>query len=640
MTRRAIRYWSIVGFFGLAAAAILVRYASLAAEKGEGSKQAAVELERGSIKDRRGRVLALDSPLYNIAVWRPETVAASFPSDAARLAKLLDLDPSEIEERWRDGDADFFYIKKRVQPQTARAVQEAKASGACAGIVVEKVAGRLYPEKRLAAHLVGFVGDGNRGLAGVEAKYQDFLSPAADGKGRARGATSASNGPALPASAGETGRGADIYLSIDADLQFSLEEVARKAIGGTGAQAVMLLASDVRTGEILAYVAMPDFDPNEYFAAPPESWYDWPSVYAYEPGSVFKVFSMASVLDTGAIDLSDSFYCDGAYRRTAPSGEKIVIKCLGAHGAVNVARILEYSCNAGAGYAADEVQALDFYERLRAFGFGSRTGSALAGESAGQLRSPESWSLRSKPTIAMGQEILVTALQMTAAANAVANGGTLLKPVVVRRIVSSSGESLLDNAPQAVCRVISERTSRAILDAMESAAGEEGTGKRAKVKDVRMAVKTGTAQMIDPDTRRYSERDFIASTLAILPADAPRVAIYLAIVKPRGESYYGGRIAAPYVKDAAEALLSVMDLPRGESPEVVHPGTVTLPATRAVAIGDTMPDLRGTPKRLLVPLLAREDIKVRIVGDGYVARQRPGPGERVAPGAEILLELE
>lgn len=628
MSRRSFRYWSVVAILGLALGAVLVRYASLAMAKGEDAKPTPLEVERGSIKDRNGRVLAMDSPLYNIAVWRPETDKESFPADATRLASLLGVDEAEILGRWRDGEADFFYIARRVPPQTARAVQEAKAAGAFSGLVVEKVAGRLYPEKRLASHLVGFVGDGNRGLSGLEGKYQEFLSPEAHARDQ------------VGDTEGAPPRGDDLVLALDVDIQFSLEEVARRAISGTGAQAVMLLASDVRSGEILAYVAMPDFDPNEYYAAPSESWYDWPSVFAYEPGSVFKVFSMSSILDTGAISPSDTFICDGAYRRTAPSGEKIVIKCLGAHGSVNVEQILEFSCNAGAGYASDKVQALDLYEKLRSFGFGSRTGAALAGESAGQLRSPDTWSLRSKPTIAMGQEILVTALQMTAAANAVANGGLLLKPIVVRRIVSASGQTVLDNAPQVVRRVIAAQTAREILSAMEAAAGEVGTGKRAKVKDVRMAVKTGTAQMIDPATKRYSEKDFIASTLAILPADDPRVAIYLAIVRPRGESYYGGRIAAPYVKEAAEALLSVTDLPRGDSPQVEHPGTVTLSPVTTVAIGDSMPDLQGTPKRLLLPLLGRKDIKVRIQGEGYVVRQSPPPGAAVPAGTEILLELE
>lgn len=625
MQKNLTRYWLAVGILAAAALVLLGRYAVLAAEKGPASSRAAAEAERGAIVDRTGRPLAMDSALYNIAVWRPETEAGGFASDAARLASVLGIPESEILAKWESGESDFFYLKKRVAPQVARAVQDGKASGSFAGIVVEKVSGRIYPEKRLASHLVGFVGDGNRGLAGVESKYEAELSP--------------SPAPAPDASSGLL-KGNEVQLAVDSAIQFSLEEIARKAMADTGAESVILLAGDARTGEILAYVAMPDFDPNEYYAAPAEAWSDLPSVYAYEPGSVFKIFSMASVMDLGGVDGSTTFSCDGAYRRRTPSGEEIVIKCLGSHGPVDLERILELSCNAGAGYASDTVQSLDLYERLTAFGFGARTGIALAGESPGLLRSPDAWSLRSKPTIAMGQEVLATAVQMLSAATAVANGGVLLKPIAVRKVVAPDGSLVYENAPQAVRRVVSADTAAAILGAMEAASGEAGTGRRAKVKDVRMAVKTGTAQMADRATKRYSETDFIASTVAIFPAEAPRIVLYLAIVKPKGESYYGGRIAAPVVREAAEAVLALTDLPRGESPTVLHPGAVSLPRLAAPTVGETMPDLRGTPKRLLLPLLGREDLKVRIEGEGYVTRQRPAPGEAVPPGTEIVLELE
>lgn len=625
MSSRSWRYWTIIAILGLFALFIVLRYASLAA--GPRAEQASqdVSIERGTIVDRSGRILAMDSPLYNIAVWRPETDKNAFPGDAERLASILGIDAADIRDRWAKGSADFFYLKKRAQPQEARAVQEAKAAGALQGVIVEKVPGRLYPEKRLASHLVGFVGDGNRGLAGIENKYDSDLLP--------------STLPPGSAASGESPRGASVVLSIDANIQYSLEDVGRKALTDTGAQAVILLAADARTGELLAYVALPDFDPNDYLSSPAESWYDWPSVYAYEPGSVFKVFTMASVLDLGGATEKTTFYCDGAYHATTPSGEKITIKCLGVHGTVNIEKILEYSCNAGAAYASDTVSDLDFYDKLVSFGFGARTGVALAGETAGQLRSPEQWSLRSKPTIAMGQEVLVSALQMTAAATAIANGGVLLKPIAVERLLTADGTTIYENAPQTVRRVVSEDAARAILADMEMVTGAGGTGRRANIRDLRMAVKTGTAQMIDPATHAYSDKDYIASTLAIFPADAPRIVLYLAIIKPVGESY-GGRIAAPVIREAAEAILDITDVPRGDSPVVAHPGTVRIPAAAPVTIGDTMPDLTGTPKRLLLPLLGRKDIQVRLEGEGYVVKQSPAPGSPVKPGTQIDLELK
>jgi cell division protein FtsI (penicillin-binding protein 3) len=629
MKRRSFRYWSVVGVLGLFALFVAIRYAYLAATPLASAASTPEEIERGEITDRGGRVLAMDSPLYNIAVWRPETKKSSFPGEAARLASITGISEAEIMDRWSSGNSDYFYLVRRAQPQMARVVQEAKEGGAFSGVVVETVAGRLYPERRLASHLVGFVGDGNIGLAGIEKRMDDeLLAPPSRKK--------------LTANKNAAGRqaGRSVVLTIDADIQYSLEEVARKAMASTGAQAVILLALDAKTGEVLAYVAMPDFDPNDYAASPEESWFDWPSVYHYEPGSVFKVFTMSSVVDLGGADANTTFYCDGAFHKTAPSGEKITIKCLGVHGAVNIEKILEYSCNAGAAYAADSVNSLDFYNRLQAFGFGSRTGIVVPSETPGLLRPPETWSLRSQPTIGIGQEVFVSAIQMATAATAIANGGVLMKPQIVKRVLEADGSVAYENEAQQVRRVVSPESAQMILHAMEAVSGAGGTGWRAKVSDIKMAVKTGTAQMIDPSTQHYSEKDYIASTLAIFPADDPRAIVYLAIVKPTGSSYYGGRIAAPIVKEAAEAVLSVTDIPRGATPTVVHPGTITLPPVKPVGIGATMPDLTGTPKRLLMPLLTRKDIYVTIEGDGYVVSQSPAPGSFVTQGTRISLVLK
>ncbi len=620
MNVRSFRYWSALAAVGALAIFIAARYAYLASQKGPGLPDGDSALERGLIYDREGRVLAMDSPVYDIAVWRPATDQEKFPAEARRLAEITGAKASETLEKWSKGSQDYFYLARRADPQVADEIKKEKADGAFAGVVVEKVSGRLYPEKRLASHLVGFVGDGNRGLAGIESRYDEELLPSKPPKGKAMGES--------------------LVLTIDADVQFSLEKIARAAKDSTGAEAVMLVAADARTGAVLAYVAMPDFDPNDYAASPAADWYDWPSVYHYEPGSVFKVFSMASVVDLGGASASSSFVCDGAYRKTTSSGEKITIKCLGYHGSVDIAEILALSCNAGAAYASDTVASVPFYEKLSSFGFGSRTGIALPSETPGTLASPEIWSGRTKPTIAMGQELFVSAMQMTQAGVAIANGGNLLKPYAVQSSIGPGGEILFEAQAQPVRRVVSAETSRMILAAMEKAASEEGTGRRASIDDVRMAVKTGTAQMIDPSTKSYSEKDYIASTLAIFPADSPRVVAYLAIVKPtQGPSYYGGRIAAPVMREVAEAMLSLTSLPRGSTPSVTAPRAVALPKIVPVEIGGTMPDLAGTPKRLVMPLLARKDIKVTLRGEGYVVGQSPAPGAAVKAGDEIILEL-
>jgi len=307
---------------------------------------------------------------------------------------------------------------------------------------------------------------------------------------------------------------------------------------------------------------------------------------------------------------------------------------------LDLAGILAKSSNAGAGYASDRISENEFYSRILDFGFTEKTGIGSPGENPGSLQVPEKWSARTKPTVAIGQEIRVTALQMITAASAIANGGILLKPGTVLRIEDADGKVLYTHQTVGVRQAISPETSRAIITAMESAGSLEGTGWRAKVPDVRMAVKTGTAQMIDAKTRAYSDTDFIASTLGILPADSPKVAIYVAIVKPKGESYLGGQIAAPVLRDAAESAINILGLPRGKSQITSHGGLVTIQEPAPAVIGSRMPDLTGFSKRQLLPLLLRRDIEVQILGDGYVVEQSPPVGTAVEAGTRIVLRLQ
>ncbi len=633
MKTTKLRLAIALAILGIFAALVLARYAQLAfTAENAGDLGLDESGERGSIVDRNGRVLAMDVPKYDVSVWRPSTKADTFRQELPELAKLLGIPASTIASRYDDGNQNYFYIAKRISAEAAKPLIEAKKTGKFRGVQADEISGRLYPEGKLASHLIGFTGEGNAGLDGIEVKYENELKPkprkASDGTGRLLDASR------------KAPRGDTVTLSIDANLQFMIEEVIGNAVKANGAEAAFAIAMDVRTGEILAYVGEPGFDLNNYASHDVEKRRDLLSLYSYEPGSVFKIFSMASILDMGAITTKTIFECDGAYRRTLPNGEKIVIKDLGVYGKQNYAGVLARSSNAGVGYASDRVSEDDLYVRLKSFGFGMKTGIGLSGESQGSLRDPEKWSARSKPTIAIGQEVLVTPLQMVTAAASIANGGLLLKPTTVSRIDTADGDSVFVHEPQVVRRVVSEETSRAILDAMELTASMEGTGWRAKVADIRMAVKTGTAQMIDPTTRAYSDKDYIASTLGIFPADEPRVALYIAIIKPRGASYLGGQIAAPVLRDAAEAVLTCIDIERGKSPTVVHGGSILLSPEVQASIGGTMPDLTGYSKRSLIPLLERKDLKVIIKGDGYVVSQQPLPGTAIQEGSTVTLNLK
>jgi cell division protein FtsI (penicillin-binding protein 3) len=400
------------------------------------------------------------------------------------------------------------------------------------------------------------------------------------------------------------------------------------------------MAMDPRTGEILGSASLPGYDPNEYRASGDYARMDRPAIWSYEPGSVFKVFSLSALLDSGVITDNSYFVCDGHYERTTARGERITISCLGAHGNVRAREIIIYSCNAGAAYAADQAGALVFHDYLTKLGFGSRTGAGNPGETAGFLRPTERWSDRSKPTIAMGQEIAVSALQMLQAASAVANDGVLVQPRIISRIVAPDGKNVKVPETAMPKRIFQPETAKAMRSYMIDVTSSIGTGLRAYVDDLSLAVKTGTAQLIDPRTGSYSSSDFIASCIAMLPAESPSVVLYLVIVKPQGASYLGGRIAAPPIREAAEALINHLGMPRGRNPQLSHTGTVSIPVLPYPALDETVPDFTGVAKRQLLPLLLRDDLRMQVYGDGWVVRQSPAPGTPLNAETIIVLELE
>jgi cell division protein FtsI (penicillin-binding protein 3) len=608
---RFIFFTAVMGLFALI---LFVRYAILMLG-GEAPPpvQSRRLAERGPILDRNGRFLALQTRLANISVWRPDI--DNIEALAAELSPMLEMPADEIAGRISSAPSDFVYVKKQVDESVMKMINAARNEGRIRGVGVEPIVGRIYPEKTLASHIIGFVGDESDGLAGIEYAFDDELAGAASG-----------------------GKVSAVALTIDANVQYILERIAGAAMEETQAEAVMMLAMDPRSGDIIGSASLPGFDPNNIRASTEMGRMDRPGIWAYEPGSVFKVFSIAALMDSGAVSDDSVFVCNGYYERVTSRGERIRINCLDAHGRVGPREIIILSCNAGAAYASDRLANGAFYELLRDFGFGARTGAGTPGETAGFLRAAERWSDRSKPTIAMGQEIAVSAMQMIQAASAVANDGILVPPRIVSHLVSADGKTTrIEGA--ATRRVLKSETAAAMRSYMEDVTSSIGTGWRAAVEDLSLAVKTGTAQIIDPATGAYSETDFIASCIALLPAESPSLILYLAIVKPQGE-YLGGRIAAPPIREAAEALVDYLGIPRGRNPQMSHPPAVTLPAGELPPITGRVPDFTGLAKRVVFPLLLRSDIRVEIRGDGWVRRQSPPPGTPVTADTVIVLELE
>jgi cell division protein FtsI (penicillin-binding protein 3) len=574
-----------------------------------------ISLERGSILDRNGKILAVETTLYNIAITR--SAIADKPLFAELLAPAVGLEKADLLARLEGTGNDFFYLKKKISEGEKETIEGIVHGSRLRGIRLEPVMSRTYPENNLASHVVGFLGDDGKGLTGVEYSFQDILS--ADGDG----------GKGIPY---------NVMLTIDGNIQYELEKIAAKTMEDTKAEAVMMIAADAHSGEILAYISEPSANLNGYTRESDTARFDRPALYAYEPGSVFKIFSIAALLDMGAVRDKDSFLCDGAYTFTTPRGERVNIKCLEHHGWVTPRDIIKFSCNDGTAQIAEKASSAAFEDKLRAFGFGGKTGIELPGETLGLFYPSSSWSLRSKPTIAIGQEISVSALQMVEASTALANGGRRVKLTLLSKLFTPEGAVAYEHVPKELDQVVSGETASLMLSYMQTTS-ESGTGTRASVGDVPMAVKTGTAQMLNAEKNGYSDTDYISSCIGIFPANDPSVILYIAIVKPVGESY-GGRIAAPVISTAANAIIDYLGIGRAKATSVRHTGIIPVQGNKAAEIGNVMPDLTGVSKRMLTPLLAREDITVIIDGDGYVVSQTPDPGTPIEKGMTVELRLE
>ncbi len=618
------RFYFILILIGLSGLYILVRFLLL-------SLQPLPEQQylpsgagiRGAVYDRNGRLLAGDIDTWDLAVWKPSLKQATLASDLAAIGSIIGVSPDELSRNIQEKNSNYVYIFRSIERSLAEQVKDYIGRNGVQGFTLERKSKRIYPEGSLASHLLGFVSMSNEGIAGVEAGLDKEL--AAD-KSTAIGGLAFGN---------------SVYLTIDSSLQYQLEKICKETLEKNNAEGLMMLVMEAKTGKIVSYISMPDYDPNNAFDEPRQNWLDRVANYAYEPGSVMKVFTMASILALGGITDKTTFVCKGAYEKEFSSGEKAIIRCsTGAHGTVDLEKILAYSCNTGAALASETVSVSNFYAKLREFGFGEKTGLEIKQEDAGLIQAPDRWSGRTKPTIAIGQEILVTALQLTTAATAIANGGLLMRAHVLDKIVTVNNELVFQTDPTPQKQILSPSQAASILKAMEAATLDFGTGKRARIEDFPIAVKTGTAQMLDQKTKRYSDTDFIASTLAIFPSNAPQYILYAAVIKPKGDSIFGSRVVAPIVRDAIITIANLFGLSRSSVTTIEHPGTIVVPATPSIQILDTMPDLRGIAKKLLVPLLKRTDIHVIIEGNGWVVSQEPLPGTPITPGMTIRLKLE
>jgi Cell division protein FtsI/penicillin-binding protein 2 len=470
--------------------------------------------------------------------------------------------------------------------------------------------------------------DGN-GLEGLELNYENFISGGNEVllvERDAIGRQLIYSGILAPESPGS-----NLILTIDLNIQYILEKELQKAVEESSARGGMGIVMDPKTGEVLGLAVQPRFNPNNFNFSSPNQWRNRALTDNFEPGSTFKVFLAAAALEEGLVFPEENFYCEnGTYaigRRTIHDVHK--------YGTLTVAEIIKKSSNIGAAKICARMNAETFYRHIRDFGFGEKTCIDLPFESPGSVRPYQGWKEIEKSNMAFGQGISVTGLQLISALSAIANGGYVMRPYIVKGIVNEKGEYLKKNFSNVVRTAISAQTAKALTEIMIGVTTEGGTGVAAAIPGFEVAGKTGTAQKVDPVTRRYNWARPIASFMGFVPAREPRIAVLIVVDEPKGRGF-GGTVAAPAFRSVAEEVLHYLNV-------FPDPNLISAPAQVAMTTpvsqdtsfnklidnysgSDRLPDFTGLSMRRVLQIVKGYNLKVQIEGSGKAVAQKPSPG--------------
>lgn len=509
----------------------------------------ALQPHRGRILDRRGRTLAIN--VEATSIYAVPSAIGDRHVFAAAVAPALGLTPPDVERRLSTG-RHFAWLLRKAKPDVIERVS-ALGLGNAVGFLREDR--RAYPNGAMTAQLLGFVGIDNQGLAGVELAYDDVLRgsigkavASRDGVGRVLVETQ--EVVQTPDDA------ADLLLTIDQVIQHIAERELEKGIAKTGARQGSIVVMDAKSGEVLAMASFPGFDPNTGTEARPELWLNRAIGDVYEPGSTFKVFLSAAALDSGAVQPEEQFFCAGTLE--VPGGYVIRDAHNRKHGWQTMGDVIKNSCNVGAAQIATRLGKARFYEYIRAFGFGERSGIDLPGEAAGIVPPPAAWRGPGLQTISFGQGVSTTPLQLVAAATALANDGATIRAHIVRAIRDSQGRMIKVVGREPIRQVVRPDVARAVVRMMIGTV-ESGTGTQARIDGYSVAGKTGTAQK-PARGGGYDPNRFLASFLGLVPAEDPALVILVVLDEPRGV-YFGGEVAAPVFRDVAAQALWYLRIP-------------------------------------------------------------------------------
>ena len=503
---------------------------------------------RGEIRDCNGYLLA-NSQSVRLVCADPSITGSNAAAVAAKLSPLLKMDVPTLQAKL-SGTGKYVRLKPKVDEETAQQIRALKLKG----IIFEDQYLRTYPHAALASHVIGFVDSDHKGVQGIESSMNQYLEGIAgyevmerDRRGR--------EVRALRTEEIEPRDGYHVVLTLDQVIQHIAETELEKAMGEFHPHAGVIIVSRPKTGEILAMSCRPTFDLNNAGAAVADARRNRCISDVAEPGSTFKIVVCSGALNEGLVRLSDTFNCEsGAWLYAGR-----ILHDAHPYGTLTVEQILYKSSNIGAAkIAVLKLGPTRLYEYIRRFGFGRKTGIGLPGEVSGIAHPLARWNPLSISRIPMGHEIAATPIQVMMAMNAICNGGKLMKPLVVKRVVDANGRVVLENAPQQAGQAISPAATVAMTTALRKVPTPEGTAGKAAVDGYDAAGKTGTAQKIEGG--QYVNK-YYSSFIGYLPGDNPELSILVSLDEPSGGAYYGGSVSGPVFRRVAEKVVEYLGLP-------------------------------------------------------------------------------
>jgi len=610
---------------------------------------------RGTIYDRKGHELAVSLPMDSVFADPAEI------TDVGMVARLLSgalNAPADDLEAKIDEAHSPVRLARKLSPETVQRISDMNLKG----VFFQKENRRVYPQRELAASVLGFVDVDEKGIGGIEYSLDKLI------RGRPGRMMVMADGRRnwYDRREAEADPGASITLTIDETIQYVAEKELVRAIEETHAKAGTVVVQDPNSGELLAIANWPTFDPNDAGKYPDEDRTDRAVVSAYEPGSTFKVITLTGAIENGVTNPNELVDCQEGQILVAGR----LIHDWKKFGVLSVRQVLEHSSDVGAIKVALKLGAPRFYETIRAFGIGQPTGIELPGDNRGLLRPLENWSASSIGSLAMGQEVSVTPVQIISAISAVANGGTLYVPHVVREIRGGSPSAL--RPLPAPSNATDGRTAATVREMMAGVV-LEGTGKKAQLDGYTAAGKSGTAQRIDPATGRYSATQYNSSFVGFAPVNNPAITILVLLDSPEGE-HHGGEVGGPVFKRIAEQVLAYLGVPHDVPPssdvetaqnsrapaksgirkasdadtgrerfaDAVARATRSSASAPTIAFGDqsiVVPSLEGESVRGVTEECSKLGLSPTLIGSGVAVEQFPEAGTEVLRGSQVTVRF-